>query len=63
MWPRRSPRHEHPEPDTQGIDEATEALEQAMSLWPEVRETAAHMRRLRERNHFAESIRHAFKGE
>jgi hypothetical protein len=61
-------RHKHDEvastaADAAEMDEATKALEDALSRWPAVNDTVSQMRQLRERNHFADSFRHALKGE
>lgn len=60
LWRRRPDR---PPVDPQPLDDATEALEQAMGRWPAVNATVSEMRRMRERNHFAETFRHALKGD
>lgn len=70
----RKRRREHftPEPardtsrsdatDTQGSDAAHAALDDALSMWPEVHATTDDLRRLRQRNHFADTMNDALKG-
>lgn len=47
----------------QGLDEASDALDEALSRWPEVTSAVSQMQTMRERNHFADSFRLALKGE
>ena len=61
-WPWRRRDHESPEPDEQGLDEAHEALENALNMWPEVNRVAEHMRGIRRRNHLAEITERALRG-
>lgn len=42
------------EADQQGLNEAHEALDRALSQWPEVNRVTEDMRGIRQRNHLAE---------
>ena len=50
------------EVDEQGLNEAHEALDRALSQWPEVTRIAAEMRGIRQRNHLADKVRDAMGG-
>jgi len=50
------------QPHDPGIDEAHEALEAAMSRWPEVNEVTEQIRGIRRRNHLAEITERALRG-
>lgn len=41
---------------------ATDRLEETQAQWPDVREVASSLRKLREENHFAANIRSIFQG-
>lgn len=68
MWWRRNKHIEPPGPvprdkaDEQGLNEAHEALEQALSKWPEVARITEDMRGIRKRNHFADTFDDALGG-
>jgi hypothetical protein len=50
------------EDDEKGIAEAHAALDQALSVWPEVTLMTTAMRGIRQRNHLAEKVRDAMGG-
>jgi len=50
------------EADEKGLNEAHEALDQALSIWPEVTLMTTAMRGIRQRNHLAEKVRDAMGG-
>lgn len=50
------------EADKQGLDEAHEALDRALSHWPEVQAVAEQIRGIRRRNHLAEKAYDAMGG-
>ena len=53
------PRHED---DEKGLAEAHEALDRALSHWPEVTAVSTAIRGIRRRNHLAEKINDAWGG-
>jgi endonuclease IV len=65
-WQRRDEGHAvvHPpcthEDDEKGLAEAHEALNRALSNWPEVTEVSETIRGIRRRNHLAEKISEAW---
>lgn len=68
MWRRKS-RHVEPPgqverdaADEQGLNEAHEALDRALSQWPEVKRIADDIRGIRQRNHLADKVRDAMGG-
>lgn len=68
-WRRRRPQPEPSPEAARRLDEARaaregseERLEQVRERWPEVTEVADSLRRLRERNHFAELVARAMGG-
>lgn len=62
-WPwSRRPGEPPQEVDVTGIDEATEKLDEALALWPEVRTIAEQIRGIRRRNHLAEITELALRG-
>lgn len=70
MWRRKkreqtpppTPPAERDEADEQGLTEAHEALDQALSHWPEVTQIAEEIRGIRQRNHLAEKALDAMGG-
>jgi hypothetical protein len=52
LWRRKAAPETRP--DDTGLDEAHKALDEALSMWPDVREVTEHMRGIRRRNHLAE---------
>jgi len=50
------------EDDEKGLNEAHEALDNALSIWPEVNLMTTAMRGIRQRNHLAEKVRDAMGG-
>ena len=58
-WTKREPPTR---PDDNGIDEAHQALEASLDLWPEVHEVTAQIRGIRRRNHLAEITERALRG-
>ena len=61
-WRRRPEPDPQMQPHDPGIDEAHEALEAAMSRWPEVNEVTEQIRGIRRRNHLAEITERALRG-
>lgn len=65
-WRRRREPDSTPvaEPDRSesGIEEAQQALEHALSRWPEVNATTELIRGIRRRNHLAEITERALRG-
>jgi len=53
---------ERDEADEKGLDEAHEALEHALSQWPEVTQIAEDIRGIRRRNHLADKVEDALGG-
>jgi hypothetical protein len=48
--------------DSQGIDDAHQALDDALNQWPAIRDTVNEMRRIRRENHLAEKVHRALGG-
>lgn len=66
-WSKCNPQEEPPvqprfEADEQGLNEAHEALDVALSRWPEVTLMTTAMRGIRQRNHLAEKAYEAMRG-
>lgn len=49
-------------PESQGVDDAHRALEDALNQWPAIRETVTDMRRIRRENHLADKVHRALGG-
>ena len=67
MWRRKKATMPPPTPvrdeaDEQGLNEAHEALDRALSQWPEVQAVAEQIRGIRRRNHLAEKAYDAMGG-
>lgn len=61
-WQRRHEPAPATLPDGAGMDEAHEALEQALAKWPEVNAVTEQIRGIRRRNHLAEITERALRG-
>lgn len=67
MWGRKkvaaSPEiTQRDEADEQGLHDAQEALDRALSQWPSVTRTVADIRGIRMRNHLADQVSDAIGG-
>lgn len=68
VWWRRTAHVAPPGPvtrdeaDEQGLNDAREALDRALSQWPEVTRIAEDIRGIRRRNHLADKVEDAFGG-
>lgn len=69
MWWRKG-RADVPKPakpvrdrdDEKGLHEAHQALDKALSMWPDVRQVAEDIRGIRRRNHLAQKMLDAMGG-
>lgn len=68
-WPWRRPDEGHAvieipctDEDEKGLADAHEALDRALSHWPEVTEVSETIRGIRRRNHLADKISEAWGG-
>lgn len=57
--PAERPRDRH---DEKGLREAHQALDAALSMWPDVKKVAEDIRGIRRRNHLAQKVLDAMGG-